>query len=416
MKKIVFIFFMFCTSLHMFAQVVPDTNATESNSLIIFYDCQTCDVTFVKQNLNNVEFVRDQKFSDVHVLINSQANGSGGERVILQFIGQNDFKKLSDTLNFSTNPNMTDDDIRRLHLRYIELGLVRFFIEKGLEDRIELSIKKSEQTNIIEEKDPWNNMVYKLSASGWFNGQETYKNANGNFSLNIKRVTEKNKFNLWSNLNLNSEVYTFDDEEIVNNQQSSNLFINDIISINDHWSYGFFGKVRNSKFSNYKLVTGLKGGIEYDFFKYSESANKQVTVSYTLGGLYNKYYDTTVFDKIEEVLLENSLLLASTFKQKWGSVTGSVDYQSYLNDLSLNQVQFYLNLKVRIFKGLSWRINGRYTIQRNQINLQKAGASLEEVLLQQQQLKSGFNYWYNTGLSYSFGSIYNSVVNPRFDF
>ena len=112
--------------------------------------------------------------------------------------------------------------------------------------------------------------------------------------------------------------------------------------------------------------------------------------------MYNNYYDTTVFNKTEEVLFENSLLLASTFKQKWGNVTGSVDYESYLNDLSLYQVRFYLNLNIRLFKGLSWRVNGRYIIQHNQINLQKAGASLEEVLLQQQQLKSGYNYqFYN---------------------
>jgi hypothetical protein len=397
------------------AQLISNTDSLETNNLNVFYDCQSCDITFIKQNLNYVEFVRDQRFSDVHILINSQVNGSGGERIMLQFIGQNKFSKLTDTLNFSTNPNMTDDDKRRLELRYIELGLIRFFIEKGLEDKIELSIKKSDQIKIVEE-DPWNSWVYKFSANGWFNGQETYRNSNVDFSVNVKRVTEKNKFNFWSNINLNSEVYTFDDEEIENNQQSFNLYTNDIISINDHWSYGVFGKVLNSKYSNYELVTGLKGGIEYDFFKYSESANRQVTLSYTLGGLYNNYYDTTVFNKTEEVLFENSLLLASTFKQKWGNVTGSVDYESYLNDLSLYQVRFYLNLNIRLFKGLSWRVNGRYIIQHNQINLQKAGASLEEVLLQQQQLKSGYNYQFRTGLSYSFGSIYNSVVNPRFDF
>jgi hypothetical protein len=414
MKK-VFLFLTFYAFLQVNAQVTPIMESVESNYLTVFYDCESCDVTFMRQNLNHVEFVRDQNFSDVHVLISSQTNGSGGESVTLQFLGQHEFIKLSDTLNYSTNPNMTDDDKRREQLRYIEFGLIRFFIEKGLEDKIELSIKKSEKKSAVV-KDPWNNWVYKLSASGWFSGQETYKDANGNFSVNAKRVTEKNKFNLWSNLKLNSEVYTFDDEKIVNNQQSSNLFVNDIISINDHWSYGFFGRAKNSKFSNYELVAGLKGGIEYDFFKYSESVNKQITVSYSLGGLYNNYYDTTVFNKTEELLVENSLLLASTFDQKWGSVTGSVDYQSYLNDLSLNQVQFYLNLNSRIYKGLSWRIHGRYTIQHNQINLKKAGVSLEEVLLQQQQLKSGYNYWYNTGLSYSFGSIYNSVVNPRFDF
>jgi len=388
---------------------------TESNNLKIFYDCQYCDVTFMKQNLNYVEFVRDQNFSDVHIMINSQRNGSGGDGYTLQFIGMDKFSKLTDTLTYATNPDMSNDDKRRLQLRYIELGLVRFFLEKGLDSKIELNFKKDEIEQIVEE-DPWNNWVFKLSASGWFNGQESYTNSNTHLSLNAKRVTEQNKFNLWGNVSLNSSTYNYNNEQIVNNQKSMGLFVNDIISLNDHWSYGIFGRVKNSLFSNYEISTGLKGGVEYDIFKYSESANKQITFSYMAGGVYNDYYDTTIFNKTEEFLFENSLMMTSGFKQKWGNVSASIVYDSYLHDLSLNQIEFYLNFNIRLFKGLSWRINGRYTIQHNQINLEKAGVSLEEVLLQQQQLKSGFNYWFNTGLSYSFGSIYNTVVNPRFDF
>ena len=405
------IFFMSTSS---FSQENIKDKTNSSNNLKVYYDCQYCDVTFIKQNLNYVEFVRDQKYSDVHVLINSQANGSGGEGVMIQFIGQNELAKLTDTLKYSTNPNMTKDDERRIQLRYVELGLMRFFIEKGLESKIELSIKKNITENEIVD-DPWDSWVFKLSASGWFKGQEAYKNSNVNFSLNVKRVTEKNKFNLWSNVNVNSSIYSFEDEEIINNQKSMNLYLSDVISINDHWSYGIFTNAKNSIYSNYQVSTGLKAGLEYDLFKYSESANKQLTLTYKLGGLYNDYYDTTVFNKKTELLGEQSISLASSFKQKWGNVTGVVTFDSYLQDINLNQLEFYLNLNIRLFKGLSWRINGNYTVQHNQINLKKTGASLEEVLLQQQQLKSGYNYWFNTGLSYSFGSIYNTVVNPRFD-
>ena len=71
---------------------------------------------------------------------------------------------------------------------------------------------------------------------------------------------------------------------------------------------------------------------------------------------------------------------------------------------------------MRVFKGFNFNVSGSYTITRNQINLPAGDVSLEELLLQQQQLQSGFNYFASVGFSYSFGSIYNTIVNPRFDF
>ena len=44
----------------------------------------------------------------------------------------------------------------------------------------------------------------------------------------------------------------------------------------------------------------------------------------------------------------------------------------------------------------------------------KGGASLEEVLLQRRQLETTYNYFFQVGFSYSFGSIFSNVVNPRF--
>jgi hypothetical protein len=40
--------------------------------------------------------------------------------------------------------------------------------------------------------------------------------------------------------------------------------------------------------------------------------------------------------------------------------------------------------------------------------------SLEEVLLQRRQLETGYSYFFSVGLSYTFGSIFTNVVNPRF--
>ena len=51
---------------------------------------------------------------------------------------------------------------------------------------------------------------------------------------------------------------------------------------------------------------------------------------------------------------------------------------------------------------------------RDQLYLPRAGATPEEILVRQQQLATTYRYSINFGLSYSFGSIFNNVVNPRF--
>ena len=50
----------------------------------------------------------------------------------------------------------------------------------------------------------------------------------------------------------------------------------------------------------------------------------------------------------------------------------------------------------------------------DQIHLPREGATREEILLRQRELATDFRYWSFIGLSYTFGSIYSNVVNPRF--
>jgi len=41
------------------------------------------------------------------------------------------------------------------------------------------------------------------------------------------------------------------------------------------------------------------------------------------------------------------------------------------------------------------------------------GATPEEIIARQQALATHYSYFTGFGLSYTFGSIYNNVVNPR---
>lgn len=392
-------------------------NSQENDNLKLFLDCNSCDNEYIKQNLSNIEFVRDQNFADVHLFFTTQRNGSGGRKYEIDFIGKNEFKELIDKIDFSTNTDMTSDDVRKETLKHIKLGLVRYWMKNGDIDLISLNIvDNSSKEDVKQEKDPWNNWVFRIGANGWFNGQESSKSSNLNFNISAKRVTDKNKFSFRAGYSENKSTFSYGGSEIVSLNNSKYINISDIISISDHWSAGVFSNLGSSVYSNRDFYWSIKPAIEYNFFKYSESAKKQLTLSYRNGIVSNNYIEKTIFGLDDETLWEHELSLGGSVNQKWGNINGEASFEQYLHDTTLNSLTFYLGTSVRLFKGFNFNASGRYSLTRNQIELPAGDVSLEELLLQQQQLASGYNYYFNIGLSYSFGSIYNTVVNPRFNF
>jgi hypothetical protein len=417
-KNIVLHFCLLLITCQGFSQSNSDemeVPVMDLSELKVYLDCQSCDQGFLIQQINNIEFVRDRQLADVHVMFTSQTTGAGGTAERLQFIGLGAFKHLSDILVYTTQPTNSLDENRQLALKYMEIGLVRFRLEAGQEELLTIEVKKEEKKEKTQKEDPWDSWVFSINAGGWANGEETKNTINFNGNLNAKRITEKNKFEARAGVNRTKEVYKYDDVKTVSQKQNYWINAQEIISINDHFSYGFFADAGNSIYSNYKLYTVLKSGLEYDLFEYADAFNKQAIMAYNVGARYNDYYDTTVYNQTEEVLAFQEVTIGGTVKQDWGNMSSTLTYQNYLNDFNLNSVSLWLNFRVRLFKGFSWRFNGQINLTQNQVNIAKQGASIEDVLLQQQQLGSGYSYWMNTGINYSFGSMYNSVVNPRFD-
>lgn len=403
--------------LALFISSIAFSQDDLNNDLKIFLDCNVCDNTYMRQNLGNVQFVRDQDLSDVHLFFVTQRNGSGGRSYEIDFIGKNEFENINYKLEFSTDSNMTRDDERKRTLEYIKLGLVRFWIANGNLSNVSVSVPGPEaETDETTAIDPWNYWVFRIGANGFFNGQESNNSSNLNFNLSARRVTEKNKFSFRVNFGENKSTFTFDGEDIVAINNNKSLNISDVLSINDHWSYGFFGNIGTSTYSNYDLFWRFRPAIEYNFFKYAESAKKQLILSYRNGLVFNDYIERSVFAEEKELLFQHSVLLGGSVRQEWGNISGEASFNQYLHDTTLNSLGFYLGANVRIFKGFNFNVSGNYRIARDQINLPAGDISLEELLLQQQQLQSGYNYFVSIGFSYQFGSIYNSIVNPRFNF
>jgi hypothetical protein len=101
-------------------------------------------------------------------------------------------------------------------------------------------------------------------------------------------------------------------------------------------------------------------------------------------------------------------------RQPWGSVSISLEGRALLDDMAKNRLHFNPEFDVRLFRGLSLNLFGYVSLLRDQLYLAKGGATDEEVLLRRRQLATSYQYFLGAGLSYTFGSIYNNVVNPRF--
>ena len=250
--------------------------------------------------------------------------------------------------------------------------------------------------------------------SGNLSGEKSRKYAALNGWLSANRVTAEEKLRLGLSASFNSSDFVVDDQTITSSQDSQSFSGIYVRSLNDHWSVGSWLSFYSSSYSNIALSINPAPAVEYNFFPYAESTRRQLRLLYRVGFSFNKYQELTIYDKLQEALLGQTLSMTLEIKEPWGNVSASLQGSHLLSEFSKNRLEFRTGLNLHLFRGLSLSFQGSYSRIHDQVSLPKAGASLEEVLLRQKMLATNYNYGFSVGLSYTFGSIYSNVVNPRF--
>ena len=118
-------------------------------------------------------------------------------------------------------------------------------------------------------------------------------------------------------------------------------------------------------------------------------------------------------------MFNHSLTLNLRFREKWGSIYSYLVASQFLDLPEQNRLTLNNNLNIRIIRGLSVRISAYFRFIRDQINLPKGAASVEDLLLRQRQISTNFQNRISMGLSYTFGSIFNNcepalIINSVF--
>lgn len=210
------------------------------------------------------------------------------------------------------------------------------------------------------------------------------------------------------------EDFDVDEGTIQDEQWENELNAIVVGSLNDHWSAGGFSSVRSSTFNNYYLRAELMPAIEYNLFPYHESSRKQLLFMYRAGINVFNYREETIFDKTEEQLLSHALNIAMEINQPWGEIRASIEGSNYLHDFTKNRLEIFGDIEVNLFRGFSLNVRTEYTMIRDQLNLPKGGASRDDILLQRRELATDYEFEMRVGISYTFGSVSNNIVNPRF--
>ncbi len=368
--------------------------------------------SYIRQQIPYINYVRDRKVADLVIISTSETSGSGGMEYSMFLEGQGKYAGMRDTLRYSRSPDETYEQARAKQVKTLRMGLMRYVIKTPLAEYIDINF--SEPISAEVSTDKWNNWVFRLSVSGYTSGQSSYNYLNAFGGLSASKVTEDWKIDIDFDYSYGKDEFTIEDEVYESKTISKSADILMVRSINDHWSYGGSAGIASSTYSNYDLKISFMPGIEFDVFPYSESTRRQLRLLYSVGYMYNDYTDTTIYNKTREALFAHSLRGAFEVIQKWGSIDVSLTWSNYLRDFSENMLSLSGYLNWRVAKGLNINLGGSFSFIHNQISLVKGGASSEEILLRRKELETNYNYFIHFGFSYTFGSIYNNVVNPRF--
>ncbi len=378
----------------------------------VFIDCGMCDIDHIRTKITFVNYVRDRKEADVHVLVTSLRTGAGGREYTIAFIGQKRFQGIDDTQKYFTETTDTEDEIREGMAKALKVGLMSYVAKTPISRRIKISYRDVAQKAAV--KDKWNYWVFSLSGNARLSGEEYYKSQSISGSFNASRVTPDLKISLSLYGSHNKQNFEYDSTSLESTKDSLSLGGLVVKSISGHWSAGAFFDSGSSSYENIKFGFTLQPAIEYNLFPYSQSTRRQLRFLYRVGYNSVKYREETIYEKMKEELWSHALSITFDIKEKWGSISTTLSGSQYFHDASKYRLTLFNILNIRLVKGLNFFAFGGGSRIHDQLSLVKGTISLDEILLRRKELETSYNYFVSVGLSFTFGSIYTNVVNPRF--
>lgn len=404
---------------------VPSTSLGQTQSipprqelLRVFLDGQYMMIgsDFIRTEITFVDWVRDPADADLHIIVTSEAAGSGGRAYTFDFIGRKAFEGRVDTLIHTSSQTDTRDETREAAVRLLRLGLVPYVMRTPAGRDIDLlfrEARRQEAAEALPQEDPWNYWIFRTSLSGDLDEEESSSRSSVRGSFSARRVTEEWKTSLSVDGNYSENRNELSSGTYMSYSHTLGFDGLLVKSLGPHWSAGLKASANSSTSLNQYLTLRFAPAVEFSLFPYSEFTRKQLTFQYSVGANSYDYEAETLYLVTEELRYNHLLGIAYEVTQPWGTASASLEMAQYFHDLNLNHINFNTRCDIRIVRGLSLDINGGLSRIRDQLYISNRDYTDEEILLRLRRLQTDYEYNLRIGFSYTFGSIFNTVVNPR---
>ena len=390
----------------------------DDSLLRVFLDCERrmCDFDHFRREVSFVNYVRDRTDADLHVLVTSQETAAGGEAYEMYFMGLEERAGQQDTLYFVSQESDTDDEERAGLTQIFKLGLVRYVAPTSAGPLLDIRYSAPEQVQqqASTETDPWNLWVFSIRAGAELDGESRESSQAFDGSFSASRTTEDLKIDISSYAEYEEEEFELNEGEVlVSTARNINHEGLVVWSFGPNWSAGVRASVLTSTRVNQDLAIRAAPALQYSIFPYAESTRRQITFLYSLGVASFDYEEVTLFDRTAETHAEQRMEVSAEFQQPWGEVNSALEASTFIHDPSLHRIDLFARVEYRILRGLNLDLEGSVARVKDQIYLSREGIPDEEILLERRQLGTDFEYELEIGFSFTFGSVFNNVVNPR---
>lgn len=390
----------------------------EPERLNVFLDCDECDSSHIRTELDFINYVRDPSQADLHVFITGSHTVLNGRQYDFSFIGRGDFD--GSDLNFSRVllQDASEEEKRSTINEVLRLGIAPFLSYEESSDQFSLiyaEVERSEADQLLT-RDPWKHWVFNLYG--------------GDFALNIEsnRTVFDSRWGFYADHRsedwkirirpyFNYDLVRIERDGGANVRRSITRHGLDsylIRSLGPHWSAGLFLDYVTRDDRNLKHWVALVPGVEYSVLPYDVATRRAIMFVYRIGMQYVDYFETTIFGQTEEWLPRHELKAWVSMRRPWGDIISQLEGSQYLHDPLKRRAEFSARLSARLFAGFSLELGASFEMIRDQLSLPSGELLLEDILLQQRELATDYYISTSIAFSYTFGSKFANVVNPRF--
>lgn len=409
----------------------------------LFLSCpQTCFEPYLKQELSYFDIVRDRHEADFTVLVIRQRAAGGGERITLTLYLETraapdaptprgapvrarrdddghldglDSLRVAHKRELYSPPGATAEQTRRLLLGAVLSALFAELVDTEHEAAFSVGLKRRGGVSLSTLDDPWDYWTIAPATQGNIELGRGFHFILVDSSLTFRRITDTDKirvrgsysrqlsqFRLENGSNVRGDVYTWGARALYAR------------SLGQRWALGSAGTIAAKEYENLKAHTHFGPVLELNIFPYVRNASEQLRAAYQAGVWTNWYFEPNVSGKTREILPYQALTLIADMNQRWGTVQLALQLNSFVNEPKLARLAGTAGLNLQLFEGMALNLVGNAAWIGDQISLRQRPLTDVELLLGTAQQATNYSVTFEFGFSYTFGSVHNTIVNPRF--